>query len=107
MSDDRAFSELSKKEKLARAGLAKRKAESVLTGPNRSTNRKKRADAEGAKKAAGRVEKRLTGPSSKNLTKPGTKGSMGLWEMLKGAIGLPGKLKERLGETEKKSRGGR
>lgn len=69
------FSELSKKEKMSRASAARRKAESVLSGPMKSSNRAERAKAERAEKAARRVEERLSGkrgpgPDRSAATKP-------------------------------------
>jgi len=101
---DKAFSELSKKQKLARAQGARRKAEGVL---KTSRSPKERAGAEKAKRAAGRVEKRLSGPSSKDMTKPGKKGGDGMWGILKAALGMAKQGKKNLETIEKKSRGGK
>ena len=103
---DKAFSELSKKQQKARARIAREKAEGVLST---SRNTKERAGAEKAKKAAGRVEKRLSGPSSADLTKPGKpkglKGGDGLWDILKAALGMAKQGKKNLEDIEKRSRG--
>ena len=111
---DKAFSELSKKEKLARARTARRKAQERIAGPSRVTTRKERASAMKAKKAAARVEKRLTGryPRDEDLRLPGGTGSLaegarGLMELVKKAVRLPGKARSRLEQVEEKTRGGR
>jgi hypothetical protein len=100
---DRAFSELSKKEKLAKVDAAQRKAEGVLTGPNKSSVKSERAGAERAKAAAGRVRTSLTGPapSSKDTMKPGKKSSKGWWDILKGFGGLVSQEKKKLKGIEK------
>ena len=104
MADPKAWVDLTKKEKLARAKSTGRKAESVLTGPNRSRDSKKRAGAEKAKKASGNVQKRLSAP----LVKPSEKkAAAGLWEMAKRAFGMYDEGKKNLKGVEKKSRGGK
>jgi len=58
---EKAFSELSKKEKLAWARSAQRKASEIIEGPTRSQSKTERAGAFNARAAARRVEARLTG----------------------------------------------
>lgn len=104
---DTPFSELSKKEKLARARRARRKAHNLLEGPTRSNVRSVRAGAARAKKAAERVERRLTGrgPSRIDATMPSHTGLARGLSQLAELAKLPGKLKEGLEGVERASRG--
>jgi len=110
---DKAFSELSKAEKLKKAKAARRKAHGVLEGPSRSNKASERTSAFQAKKAASRVEKRLTGkyPNDSDLRAPGKgwvrEGVEGVLDMLRKAVKLPGKAKEGLRSAEEASRGGK
>lgn len=113
MPKDKAFSELSKKEKITRAEAARRKAQKKLTGLGKATNRSERAKAQKAKKAAERVIGRLgEAPERLDVTKPGKSsksskkkggrkedlfsGVKNLFEIGKGVAALPGKEKKNL-----------
>lgn len=104
----KAFSELSKEDKLKQVRRARRKARSVQEGPTRSNVRSVKAGAWRAEKAANRVERRLTGkaPSRLDATKPGSiaKALGELVSATKTLASLPGKLKGGLDEVRESTR---
>lgn len=105
---EKAFSELSKEEKLKRVRRARRKARAVQVGPTRSNVQSETAAAWRAEKAANRVETRLTGkaPSRLDATQPGKRaGALGeLIRAAKKAASLPGKLKSGLEQVKEASK---
>lgn len=109
--DDRAFSELSKAEKLKKARSASAKAKARYTGPMRADSREERAGAFKAWKAADRVVARLTeggagkgknAPSSDTGDKPAARRRV--VEKATGTSGIIDPLREVERKTRKSSK---